>query len=69
MPPITAKAALFQCVVSVVHYPREDLEDTTIPMWVWHGVLLKDLDAVPTVSPIEMVPQSTFMCGTTLGTL
>ena len=26
-------------------------------MWVWSGVLLQDLDDVPPVRPIEMVPQ------------
>ena len=31
---------------------------TSIEIWVWSGVLLQDLDAVPPVHLIDMVPQS-----------
>ena len=26
-------------------------------MWILHGVILQDMDAVPPVCPVEMVPQ------------
>ena len=29
-----------------------------LTVWVWRGVLLQDLDAVPSLHSIEMVPQS-----------
>ena len=28
-------------------------------MWVWSGILLEDMDALPPVHPIKMVPQYT----------
>ena len=34
------------------------MASTPLAMWVWHGVLLQDLDSIPPVCPIEMVPLS-----------
>ena len=32
------------------------MEDPTLIMWVWHEVLLEDMDDLPPVRLIEMVP-------------
>ena len=33
------------------------LAATPLAVWVWRGMLVQDLDAVPKAHPIEMVPR------------
>ena len=57
------KEERLQCVVPNVHFPRGGLVTAPLPVQVQRGVLLQDIDVVPQIHAVEVVPQSNYVAG------
>ena len=58
MPEVPDEETPLLCVVTIFQLPLGDLAAAPLVVWVLHGVLLQDLDAVPPVNPVEVVTDS-----------
>ena len=55
---VFAEAELVRVVMPVVKFPRGELSYTSITVRIQHGMLLQNMDDIPPVYHIKVVPKS-----------